>query len=76
MSKSEPKYIGASVWADYSSGILKLFTSDSVREEFEIIDEIFLDSDTLTNLFKYIENVLQIKINIKPTDKGNGDTIK
>jgi hypothetical protein len=67
MSDNKTEYLGDSVYADYSTGILRLFTFNGETEQ----NEIFVDSGTLTNFFKYIEKTLQVKIKIKPAAAQN-----
>jgi hypothetical protein len=58
----EKEYLGDGAYADYSTGDLRLFTTNGLEEE----NEIFLDGDCLTALFKYVERCLKVKITIKP----------
>lgn len=63
MNKMEnPKisYLGDSVYADYSSGMLRLYTNNGEEDKAEI----FIDSDTLTQLFKFVERSLNVKITV------------
>lgn len=64
MEKPKPTYLGDSVYADYSSGQLQIYTNNGEGDN----NEIFIDSDVLTNLFKYVETSLAVKITIKPKE--------
>ena len=55
-------YLGDSVYGDYSTGELRLYTDNGEGPSNEII----ICGDTLTCLFKFIERALAIKISMKP----------
>lgn len=57
-------YLGDSVYGDYSTGDLRLFTDNGEGPQNEIV----IDGCTLTNLFKFIEKELLVKITVKPLD--------
>ena len=58
-------YLGDSVYGDYSTGELRLYTDNGEGPTNEII----IDGDTLTSLFKFIERSLSVKITVKPAKK-------
>lgn len=55
------KYLGDSVYGDYSTGELRLYTDNGEGDKNEII----INADTLTNLFHFIECALSVKISVK-----------
>ena len=57
-------YLGDSVYGDYSTGDLRIFTDNGETQANEII----INGDTLVNLFKYIEKSLSVKITVSNPD--------
>lgn len=55
-------YLGDSVYGDYSTGELRLYTDNGEGPTNEIV----IDGDTLTSLFKFVERALSVKISVKP----------
>jgi hypothetical protein len=51
MSSNGPEYLGDGVYGDYSNGDLRLYTDNGVEQA----NEIFINGDVLTCMFKYIE---------------------
>lgn len=67
MNARTTDYLGDSVYGDYSTGDLRLYTDNGLGAE----NEIFIDSDTLTNMFSFIERCLNVKITVKPAEEKN-----
>ena len=62
------EYLGDSVYGDYSTGELRLYTDNGEGPKNEII----IDSDTLVSMFKFIERVMDVKITVKPQVDNQG----
>ena len=66
---SEPankvEYLGDGVYGDYTSGVMRLYTSNGIEEK----NDIFLDGDVIVSFFKFIEKSLDVKITVKPPER-------
>ena len=58
---SKVEYLGDSVYGDYSTGDLRLYTDNGEGPTNEII----INGDVLTAFFKHIERCLCVKINVR-----------
>ncbi len=57
-----PCYLGDSVYGDYSTGDLRLYTDNGCGAKNNIV----INGEVLTALLKYIEKSLDITIIVKP----------
>jgi hypothetical protein len=69
MSEGKVEYLGDSVYGDYSTGDLRLYTDNGEGASNEII----LNGDVLTSLFKFVERSLVVKITVKPDAQKTGE---
>ncbi len=70
MSINGPEYLGDGVYGYYSNGALRLYTDNGVEQA----NEIFIDGDVLTSMFKYIERCLYVKINVSDAAQKNNES--
>jgi hypothetical protein len=62
-------YLGDCVYGDYSDGELRLYIDNGADGGWPA-NEIYINSDTLANLFKFVERALSVKITVKPFVSG------
>jgi hypothetical protein len=63
------EYLGDGVYGEYLDGELRLYLGDDTDGDWPA-NEIYINSNTLANLFKFVERVSSVKITVEQAVSG------